>query len=96
MFFPLKKILNFHINKLGLRRKQEKQELFLIWEEAVSNCQPLLKNKAKPLNLTYKTLIIDCLNAALACEFQLFSAQLIKEVNRRLKKRTIEKIKFVY
>lgn len=96
MWTAIKKIIPFNINKLGLGSMVEAGEIFLNWEKIVSDVMgEKYKSKCRPVSLKNKVLIVDCLNSCWASEFQLRQAEIIEKTNRRMKKNSVEKIRFI-
>ncbi len=96
MWATIKKILPFNVRKLGLGQILELNEICSNWDEMIENLfGEAFKNKAKPISLKNKILIVDCLNSTWASEFQLKQIKIINYINNIFKKELIEKIRFI-
>lgn len=96
MWTTIRKIIPFNINKLGLGHLLAINEISSGWNKMIScaigeNC----KNKARPVSLKDKVLTVDCLNSVWASELQFKQAEIIKEINKNLKREAVSKIVFI-
>lgn len=96
MWTTIKKLLPSSVKKLGLNQVLELNEICLRWEEMVQDLfGENFKNRAKPISLKNKILIVDCLNSTWASEFQLKQIKIINYINNIFNKELIEKIRFI-
>jgi len=96
MWTTIKKILPFNIRKLGLGQVLELNEICSGWDKMLGNLfGETFKNKAKPVSLKNKILIVDCMNSAWAGELQLKQPKIIKQIDNVFGKELVEKIRFI-
>jgi len=96
MWIEIKKILPFAINKLRLGNWLEFNQLSLNWDKILSaSFGDNWKNKAKPISLKDKILIVDCLNSSWASEFQLKKEKIINQINHFFCREIVKEIKFI-
>jgi predicted nucleic acid-binding Zn ribbon protein len=96
MWTAIKKLLPFNIKKLGLGQVLELNEICDNWDKIPEEIlgEPF-KNKARPISLKNKILIVDCMNSSWAGELQLRQGRLIKYINNLFGKELVDKIKFI-
>jgi predicted nucleic acid-binding Zn ribbon protein len=96
MWTTIKKILPFSVRRLGLGQVLEMNEICDNWDKMLENLfGEGFKNKAKPVSLKDKTLIVDCMNSVWASELQLKQTKIIEEINKKFSKELVEKIRFI-
>jgi predicted nucleic acid-binding Zn ribbon protein len=96
MWTTIKKILPFNIRKLGLGQVLELNEICSGWDKMLGSLfGEKFKNKAKPISLKNKTLIVDCMNSVWAGELQLKQIKIIQHINNIFGKELVEKIRFI-
>lgn len=96
MWVAIKRILPFTINKLGLGSWLEFSQLSLNWDKILTESfSESCRNKAKPISLKNKVLMVDCLNSAWASEFQLKQEKIINQINYSFHKEIVKEIKFI-
>ncbi len=88
MWFSLKKIIPFTIEKLGINKKKEQLKIFDIWNTII-NCK--YQNKTTPFNLKGDILFIKCANSILANELKLNEKKILLDINDK----RIQQIKFI-
>ena len=97
MWTPIKKILPYLINRLGLKREIEINKIFSLWPDLVVKiCGQNYKEKLKPLYFKNRTLFISCPDSIWANELQLRQEELLRKINQHFNQKKIEKLKFVY
>ena len=96
MWTTIKKILPFNIRKLGLGQVLELNEICSGWDKMLENLfGESFKNKARPVSLKDKTLIVDCMNSVWAGELQLKQPRIIQQINNVFGKELVKKIRFI-
>lgn len=90
MWFSLKKILPFTINKLGIKGKIDAHRIFQVWSELMNKKYP---DKTKPLSFQRGFLIVGCKNSVLAAELRLQQENILKDINKQTT--LVKKIKFI-
>jgi predicted nucleic acid-binding Zn ribbon protein len=96
MWTTIKKILPFNVRKLGLGQILELNEICSGWDKILENLfGEGFKNKARPVSLKDKILIVDCMNSVWAGELQLKQSKIIQQINNIFGKELVKKIKFI-
>lgn len=112
MFTSIKKLLPFVASRLKVQPEMEIKEIISFWPDlmagffgekeklysASGGVESFCKatNKIRPLFIKNKTLFIECPNPIWAGELQARSEKIIERVNQRMRKKKIERVKFVF
>ena len=83
-------IQNF-LKKSGLNSGVEQQEALKIWGETVGN---KISKNTEPMSVKNGTLVIKTTNPVWKQELQIQKIEIIKKLNKRLKKNIIKEIRF--
>ena len=83
-------IQNF-LKKSGLNSGVEQQEALKIWGETVGN---KISKNTEPMSVKNGVLVIKTTNSVWKQELQIQKTEIIKRLNKRLKKNIIKEIRF--
>jgi len=96
MWTLIKKILPFHISRIGLGGVLELNEISLNWDKTIEGLFGVeWGGKSRPISLKDRILVVDCLNSVWASEFQIKKEKIISQINQSLGKGLVEKIRFI-
>ena len=83
-------IQNF-LKKSGLKSGVEQQKALKLWGEAVGN---KISKNTEPMSVKNGVLVIKTTNSVWKQELQIQKIEIIKKLNKRLKKNIIKEIRF--
>jgi len=81
---------------LKCQPEMEMKEIISIWPDVMTGFFGKKTNKIRPLFIKNKNLFIECPNPIWAGELQARSEEIIEAVNKRIRKKKVERLKFVF
>jgi|SRR3989339_1905326 len=96
MFISINKILPLVASRLKCQPEMEMKEIISIWPDVMTGFFGKKTNKIRPLFIKNKNLFIECPNPIWAGELQARSEEIIEAVNKRIRKKKVERLKFVF
>ncbi len=95
MFVKADNLLSRAIIKNGLSRQVEAVRICDFWEKAIKEkFSDDASRKSKAIYFNNKTLVVAVLSSVWAQEFQLHQYEIIKEINKRMGKVVVERVRF--
>lgn len=83
-------------SRLKVQPEMEIKEIISFWPDLMAVFFGEKTNKIRPLFIKNKTLFIECPNPVWAGELQAKSGEIIERTNQRMRKKKIERLKFVF